>query len=87
MLLQETWEGVCSALCLTCVWPNVGDSDDEGFYYNEEEALDGIGADGRAAMLNHLDSLLDATDPEDLEEVWHQFLLAVHGRCFHCMDC
>ena len=31
--------------------------------------MNGIGADGRAAMLNHLDSLLDETDANDLEEV------------------
>lgn len=70
------------------MWTNADDSEDEGFYYNEEEALNGIGADGRAAMLDHLDSLLDDTDAHDLDEVstalhgaWQQSTLIPANHC------
>lgn len=66
----------CAQLDLTA-----DDSDEGGFFYNEEEAMNGIGADGRAAMLDHLDSLLDDTDAHDLEEVRDQI-----GRG-HTVEC
>ena len=60
---------VCSCIAVLNSDVTVDDSDEGGFFYNEEEAMNGIGADGQAAMLDHLDSLLDDTDAHDLEEV------------------
>ena len=47
--------------------------------------MNGIGADGRAAMLNHLDSLLDDSNANDLEEVrLGQVISNLHGSNVWC---
>ena len=39
------------------------------FYYNEEEVLSGAGAEARAAMLDHYDSLLQMPTAGELDEL------------------
>ena len=45
------------------------DGSDEGFFYDEAAALEGAGADGRAQMLDHLDSLLQMPRADELDSV------------------
>ena len=46
------------------------DGSEEGdFFYNEEEVLNGIGAENRAALLERYDALLDDSEQPDLDEV------------------
>ena len=48
----------------------VDDSEDGDFYYNEEEVLNGVGADTRAALLDRYDAMLDDSEQPELEEVF-----------------
>lgn len=45
------------------------DSEEGDFFYNEEEVLNGIGAENRAALLERYDALLDESEQPELEEV------------------
>lgn len=46
------------------------DESEEGdFFYNEEEVLNGVGAENRAALLERYDAMLDDSEQLDLEEV------------------
>jgi len=45
------------------------DSDGGEFFYNEDEVLNGVGAENRAALLDHFDAMLDDSDQHELEEV------------------
>ena len=47
-----------------------GEEGDEGFFYDEEAALEGAAAaDGRGQMLDHLDSLLQMPRADQLDDV------------------
>ena len=46
------------------------DESEEGdFFYNEEEVLNGVGAENRAALLERYDAMLDDPEQPELEEV------------------
>lgn len=45
------------------------DSEEGDLYYNEEEVLNGIGAENRAALLERYDAMLDDSEQPELEQV------------------
>ena len=48
---------------------SAGDEEDGEMYYDEDEVLAGSGAEARAAMLDHFDSLLQTPHDADLDGV------------------
>ena len=76
--LEAMFKTLCDCAAMN---PDSDDEDDEEgagggmmggageFYYNEEEVLSGAGAVGRAAMLDHYDSLLQMPTAGELDEL------------------
>lgn len=62
---------------ITCL--RADDSDEGDFFYNEEEVLNGIGAENRAALLERYDALLEESEQPELEEV--------HSPCCIVQQC
>ena len=55
----------CNATCCT----SADESDGGDFFYNQDEVLNGVGAENRAALLDRYDAMLQGTEEHDLEEV------------------
>lgn len=60
----------CHAYCPSCKWDLFTDESEEGdFFYDEEEVLNGVGAENRAALLQRYDAMLDDSEQPEFEEV------------------
>ena len=66
---------------------NAGEDPEPELFFDQQEVLSGAGADARAAMLEHFDTLLDEPDSDQVEEVRSQAGTALHAvhRCFDCV--
>ena len=53
---------------MTCC-TSADESDGGDFFYNEDEVLNGAGAENRAALLDRYDAMLERSEQHDLEEV------------------
>ncbi|KAL3134055.1 hypothetical protein ABBQ32_008484 [Trebouxia sp. C0010 RCD-2024] len=67
--LQEIFETLCQCAALNPDSNDDDDSDEGDFFYNEEEVLNGIGAENRAALLERYDALLEESEQPELEEL------------------
>jgi hypothetical protein len=57
-------------LCISPIKASCADDSDGGeFFYNKDEVLNGVGAEHRAALLDHFDAVLNDSDQHELEEV------------------
>ncbi|KAA6421981.1 MAG: chloride conductance regulatory ICln [Trebouxia sp. A1-2] len=67
--LQDIFENLCQCAALNPDPVDEDDSDGGEFFYNEDEVLNGVGAENRAALLDHFDAMLDDSDQHELEEL------------------
>lgn len=67
--LQEIFETLCQCAALNPDSADDDDSEEGDLYYNEEEVLNGIGAENRAALLERYDAMLDDSEQPELEQL------------------
>lgn len=63
------------------------DSEEGDFFYDEEEVLNGIGAENRAALLDRYDAMLDDAEQPDPQEVTAFSGLHSLGQCTMMFTC
>ena len=60
----------------------VDESKEGDFFYNEEEVLNGVGGENRAALLECYDAMLEDSEQPELEEAcYHLAMLHCNKEC------
>lgn len=65
--LQNIFETLCQCAALNPDPVDEEDSDGGDFYYNEDEVLNGVGAENRAALLDRYDAMLEGSEEHEHE--------------------
>lgn len=64
------------------------DESEEGdFFYNEEEVLNGVGGENRAALLERYDAMLEDSEQPELEEACYHLAYTATKSAFHKYRC